>query len=41
MGWTLDTQERWACSNISSKAKGRREGKDEIEKQLEDERNNE
>lgn len=40
MGWTLDTQERWACSNISSKAKGRREGKDEIEKQLEDERNN-
>ena len=33
-GWGLDSQEKWECTNISSKAKGRREGKDEIKRQL-------
>ena len=36
MGWLLDSVERWKCSNISNKAKGRREGKIEIERQLEE-----
>lgn len=33
-GWSLDCQERWECTNISNKSKGRREGKEEIKRQL-------
>ena len=35
-GWGLDSDERWECSNIATKAKARREGREEIERELED-----
>lgn len=35
-GWALDTDERWKCSDVGSKAKGRREGKKEINRQMND-----
>lgn len=35
-GWLLDTQERWESSDISNKAKARREGKEDIQKELEE-----
>lgn len=36
LGWSLDSEEMSRSSDISSRAKGRREGKEEIEKQLEE-----
>ena len=32
--WSLDCQEYWDSSNVSNKTKGRREGKKEIERQI-------
>lgn len=34
--WTMDAGERWESANISNKAKARREGKQEIDRQLEE-----
>ena len=34
--WTMDAGERWEAANISNKAKARREGKEEIDRQLEE-----
>ena len=36
LGWSLDSDEMSKASDVSSRAKGRREGKEEIEKQLEE-----
>ena len=38
LGWGLDSAEKWACSDISNKSKGRQEGKKEIERQLNEEK---
>ena len=37
LGWSLDSNEMSKASDVSSRAKGRREGKEEIEKQLKEE----
>lgn len=36
-GWGLDSKERWQASDVQNKAMARREGKQEIERQLNDE----
>lgn len=37
--WFLDSQERWQASDVQNKSMARREGKEEIERQLEDDEN--